>query len=174
MTAPNGSTFDGNPNASPATTAGYRPGLPDFNGGALTDDPQFPPDPATMPTSALLNTDSYQHVSVGKMMVVGRIGVGAGASPTTRWWQVAAITSSWAQTNPFTITRVGAGNYQITWTAGLFPIVGDPEAFLAIIGGSHNYSIQAAYITGSGTQGVQVTTQQDGVPTDLNFHVALY
>lgn len=69
-----------------------------------------------------------------------------------------------------TVTDNAGGN-QIVWTCvaatlpmGL-PLAGWPKPFLNIVGGAHNYGIQATYITG----GMQVTTQQDGTLTDLAF-----
>jgi hypothetical protein len=167
MPAPGISTFDGNPNANPATTVGYRPGAPDFNGCALQDDPVQPPDPTTMPTAAQQNTLGAQHVSVGKMIACATFGVNASASPTLQYWQTAA---NLIVSNPFTITRVGPGHYQITWPANTFPLIGWPQCNLVFIGGAHNYGIQCAYIS----NGVEVTTQQDGVLTDLNFRIELY
>lgn len=159
------STFDGNPNASPATTVGYRPGLPDFNGAALADDPVNPPDPQTMPTSALLNTYGKQLVSYGKVVACAGVGVNAGASPTFQYWTTAA---NLIVSNPFTLTRVGAGNYQITYAANLLPIAGWPQSQLNAVLGAHNYAISAVNIA----NGVQVYTVQDGALADLNFSVS--
>lgn len=167
MPAPNGSTFDGNANASPPTMVGYRPGLPDFNGAALTNDLASPPDPATMPVAEVWNTFAYLITSICKMIGVATFAVNAGASPTMASWFTAALN---IQANPFTITRVGAGNYQITWAAALLPVQGWPRAFLNVVGGAHSYSIEAVNIT----NGVQVYTQQDGVLTDLSFSVVVY
>jgi hypothetical protein len=167
MPSPNGSTFDGNQNANPPTSVGYRPGLPDFNGAACQNDTANPPDPLTMPTAECWNTFGAQHVSVGKMVACATFGLVAQSVPILQYWQTAA---NLIIANPFTLTRVGAGNYQITWSANTFPLIGWPKAGLVLIGGSHNYSVECAYIT----NGVQVTTQVDGVLTDLNFWVELY
>lgn len=168
MTAPGQSTFDGNPNATPAVSTGYRPGLSDFNGGALKDDPQYPPDPSTMPTSALFNTIAAMLVSMGKMVPTAFIGINAGASPTVAWWGTAA---NLIGANPFTVTRNSAGNYSITWTAGVLPnALGAPNAQINAVLGAHNYSIGTVNIA----NGVQVTTTEDGVLTDLNFTVWMF
>lgn len=162
MPAPGQSTFDGNPNANPPTTVGYRPGLSDFNGAALTDDPVNPPDPATMPTSAQQNTLGAMEVSFGKICPAGWFGITAGVSPVMSFFGTAANNTVG---NPYTIARVGAGNYQITWAANTFPLVAGPKAYLNFLGGANTYSIEAVYIV----NGVQITTQQGGVLTDLNF-----
>lgn len=168
MPAPGQSTFDGNPNTSPATTTPYRPGTADFNGAALVDDPVYVPDPSTMPTAELFNTIAFLAISACKMIPSGFISVNAGATPTVAFWGTAAnnITS-----NPFTVTRTAAGNYSITWTAGTFPSpAAQPNASLNIALGAHNYGIGAVNIT----NGVQVTTTQDAALTDLNFTVWIF
>lgn len=170
MPAPGQSTFDGNPNANPPTIVGYRPGLPDFNGGALTDDGRFPPDPSTMPTAALFNTIAAMLVSLGRASHVGGFAITAGASPVmSSWW--AAGNNIASGSNPFSITKNGPGDYSITWPAGLFPTTGQPHAWLNVqLTGGHSVSIGAVWIA----NGVRVTTTQDTTLTDLNFSVALF
>jgi hypothetical protein len=157
------STFDGNPNASPVVTAGYRPGVADFNGAALTNDPVNPPDPATMPTAPLFNTIDLLLVSACKMIPTALISVVAGASPTVAFWSTAA---NLIVANPFTVTRNSVGNYSITYAAGTLPTpTAQPEAALNVLLAAHSYSIGAVNVA----NGVQVTTTQDGALTDLNF-----
>jgi hypothetical protein len=167
MTAPNGSTFDGNPNASPATTVGYRPGQGDFNGAALTDDPSFPPDPATMPTAELFNTYAYLLISICKAIGVAGAAITAGVSPVvSSFWTAALLIAS----NPFTVTRNGVGDYSITWAANLFPIAGQPRARINALIGATNASIGAVNIT----NGVRIQTTQGGALTDLNFSFEVF
>lgn len=166
--SPNGSTFDGNPNTSPPTTTPYRPGLDDFDGAACIDDPTEPVQTNDMPRSSCWNTFGYQLVSACKMIAVATLSVNAGASPTTAFWTTAANKIA---ANPFTISRTGAGNYSITWVAGTFPApTSAARAFLNIALGAHNYAASALNIT----NGVQVTTTQDGALADLNFTVDIY
>lgn len=162
------STFDGNPKTSPATTQGYRPGSSDFNGAALQNKASNPPDPSTMPTAELLNTMSLELVSIGKMIPVAFISVNAGGSPTTAYWSTAANNIG---SNPFTVTRNGAGDYSITYAAGTLPTpAAQPAATLNVQLGAHNYAIGAINIT----NGIRVTTTEDGALTDLNFTAFLY
>ncbi len=168
MPAPGASTFDGNPNATPPTTAGYRPGASDFNGAALKNLGTNPPDPATMPTAELFNTYSLCMTSVGKMVPVAFISINAGASPTTAFWSTAA---NLIVVNPFTVTRNSVGNYSITWPANTFPAAAaQPHAQLNVVLSANNYAIGAVNIT----NGVQVTTTQGGALADLNFTVWIY
>lgn len=162
------STFDGNPETSPPTTTPYRPGSADFNGAALLDDPTYPPDPSTMPTANLFNTTDLLIVSLGKMVPVAFISVVAGASPTVAFWSTAANN---IVGNPFTVTRTAAGNYSITTPANTLPApVSQPQGELNVVLGAHNYGVSAVNIT----NGVQVTTTQDGALADLNFTVRFW
>jgi hypothetical protein len=168
MPAPGCSTFDGNPNSSPAVTAGYRPGAADFNGAALTNLGSNPPNPATMPTAELLNTDSLQLVSVSRMVPFAAISVTPGSSPSTAYYRTAANNIA---SNPFTITRNAAGDYSITYPTGTFPApVSQPTATLNAQLGAHTYAIGAVNIT----NGVRVTTVVDGALADVPFTVNLY
>ncbi len=167
MPAPNQSTFDGNPNANPPTTSGYRPGLPDFNGAALTDDTQNPPDPQTMPVSFVWNTFAYLIVSICRMIPCASFALTPGVSPSILWWFTAALNIA---SNPFAITRNGAGDYSVTWAANLFPVQGSPKAYLNSLQGAHNVGIQAQNIT----NGVRIQTVQDAVLTDLPFTVDVF
>lgn len=161
--APGISTWD-------VTPTPYRPGLADVNGASLLDDAENPPDASSMPTSALLNTLSQLVITFGKMLPNAIFSVTGGNPPVLNLWTAAPnapTQSTW------TITRVGAGNVQITWPAGTFPpAVTAPTVSLNITGGlvaTHNYSISAENIT----NGVQVTTQYDGTRTDLSFTVVV-
>jgi hypothetical protein len=161
------STFDGNPNATPAVTNGYRPGPSDFNGAALKDDPVNPPDPQTMPTSALLNGTELTLVSMGKAVAVGGIGINASATPTVAFFWIAA---NLVVGNPYNVVRNAAGDYSITWASNLLPIVGWPKPYLNVQLGAHEYAIGAVNIT----NGVRVTTVEDGALADLNFSVDFF
>jgi hypothetical protein len=167
MSAPGQSSYDGNPNVSPPVTTGYRPSADDFNGAACEDDTANPPDPQTMATAECWNTICLQLVSVCKMIPSAIIAVTAGATPSISAWATAANN---VVSDPFTLTRDAAGSYHITWAAGLLPVAMQPEVALNITGGAHNYGAQATNIT----NGVAITTQQDGVLTDLNFQVKVY
>lgn len=165
MSAPNQSPFDGNPTLG--ITAGYRPTLNDFNGAALEDDAVNPPDPQTMPCAPVLNTTGYTIVSLGKMVPCANFAVTPGVSPAILSWVTAALN---IVSDPFTPSRNGAGDYSITFPANTFPIQGQPKAHLNVQLGNHNYSIGVVSIT----NGVRVTTTQDGVLTDLPFSVDLF
>jgi len=170
MPAPNGSTFDGNANTSPPTTAPYRPGVNDFNGAALQNDmrPGRAPDPLTMPTAELFNSTAYMVVSACKMIPSASISVNAGASPTVAFWTTAANKIT---TNPFTTVRNAAGDYSITAPANTLPTPNAfPKASLAVALGAHNYGVSAVPIT----NGIRVTTTQDGALTDLSFRADFY
>lgn len=166
MPAPGQSTFDGNPNANPPTTIGYRPGLSDFNGAACVDVPASLPNPPSQPTAICWNTLCQQHVSVGKMMACANIAINAAASPTVQSWATAA---NLIQTSPFTVTRVSAGVYQITWPANTFPLAGWPKAYLNTQSASPA-TISTFYIA----NGVQVNTFVGGSAADANFNVDIY
>lgn len=168
MSAPNQSTFDGNPNVSPPVTSGYRPGLADFNGAALQDDTANPPDPQSMPTSPVWNTFAYELVSVGRMIPVGSFGIVAQVGPTVSFWNVAANN---VVADPFAPVRNGAGDYTISWPSGLLPLGGAPVAIINQILGAVSSSIVAQYLSATS---VRVQTTQGGVLTDLNFSVQLF
>jgi hypothetical protein len=174
MPAPGQSTFDGNPNLPTPTTQGYRPGAPDFNGAALVDLNTNPANAGTMPTSALLNTDSLQLVSVSRMIPWGAFDLIAGATPTLAFWRNAAnnITSgSGTSGSPFTVTRNAAGDYSVTWATGQYPApVGQPRATLNAVLGAHNYGVGVTNIT----NGVRVTTTIDGALADINVGVDIF
>lgn len=173
MTAPGQSTLDGNPNATPPITQGYRPTLDD-GGALLSDDPKNPPNQATDPTSAAWNYFRAMQASLGKMIAVATFSLNAGAAPTFANWTTAA---NLINANPFQVSsRVSAGHYQITWTAGQFPLIGWPKAYLCAAGGAFSQGITAQYMTAppAGTQGVEVWTTQAGVLTDLPFQVDLF
>lgn len=163
MPAPGTSTWDGNANASPPVTNAYRPGASDFNGAALQDDAVNPPNPATMPTSAQQNTIGLLLVSIGKLIPNATISINGGAPPTVQY-QYYAMNNS---TPALTITRVGAGNVQLTWPANTFPApVAFPKAHLST-GGTAGF-IEAVAIS----NGVQVRTyNSSGTLTDMSFVV---
>jgi hypothetical protein len=173
MPAPNQSTFDGNPNANPPTTAGYRPGADDFDGAQLENaDNNF--DPRYVPSAPRFNTDALTIVSCGRMIPWASISVTGGATPSIAFWRVAAnqITGgSGTSGSPFTLTRNGAGDISITYSAALFPSpMGQPHATLNVQLGAHEYAIGALNIS----NGVRVTTVTDAALTDMNFTVDLF
>jgi hypothetical protein len=163
-------TYSGNPNLAVPTTIGYKMGLDDVNGAACVNDPVNVPNPPQQPTAPCWNTMCAQLVSHDRGAPAGGFGITAGPTPTFAYWFAASGAIMAAAINPYAMVRVGAGNYQFTWAPGTFPLVSWPAASLVLIGGNHTYGIQAAYIS----NGVQVTTQQDGALTDLNFSVRLF
>jgi hypothetical protein len=90
----------------------YRPGVADFNGAALTDDPDAPPNPNEFPTANQMNTEALVLVSIGKMVPNARLSILAGATPSILYCTAAGsnVTSS-----SFVVTRNAAGDYSITW-----------------------------------------------------------
>jgi len=160
-TAPNKSTWD-------ATPTPYRPGTSDFNGAALENDEENPPDPSTMPTAELLNTLSFLAISYGKIAPNAIITVTGGNPPVIIGVQ-SPRTGVIAGT--FTATRNSAGDVSITWPANTFPASqAAPTVSLNITGGviaGHAYAYSAENIT----NGVRVTTSFDAVMTDMNFTV---
>lgn len=164
------------PNANPWDAPFLRrPSLQDFNNAQKTDDPNAPaPDPSTMPNSAEENTVKFCLVAMGQMIPSAEVSVTAGGSP--------AITSTLSPTDTlngnlgaFTITRNAAGDYwvELTTASSALALIGQPRAYLNVVGGAHNYSVEATYGTGPAhsNPAARVTTQQDGVLTDLNFTV---
>jgi hypothetical protein len=157
MPAPNKSTYDN----------GNRPTPSDFNGISLTNDPQFPPDPASQPTAELFNTWSFLLISAGKAVGVAGFAVNAGPSPSiASWWTAANLIAS----NPFNLVRNGVGDYSITWAANLFPIAGWPRAELNQLPISSTACIGAVNVT----NGVRVQTTQGGALTDLPFSIEVF
>lgn len=144
-----------------------RPGVSDFNGAQLEDNGLFPPDPQTMPTSALLNTGSLNAVSVGQVVPNATISVQASATPTLLF-VTCCNTNYTIVSGTFTLTRVSAGVYTITWAAGVLPpqVSGD-KGYLNIVLGAGNYAIGVTRIAG----GIKITTTENGALTDLNFTV---
>lgn len=171
--SPGQSTFDGNPNVSPAIPQGYRPTVAD-GGAILQDDTENPPDPETMPVSFVWNYLTAVAASFGRMIACASFGLTAGASPVFPFWSTAA---NLIQTNPFSVySRVAAGHYQIQWTAGTFPVIGAPKGYLNCTGGAHSYGITCQYMTAppNGMQAVEVWTTTDGALADLPFQIDLY
>lgn len=167
MPSPGQSPFDGNPLQSPPVLVGYRPSKADFNDAALINDDTAPPDPQTMPTAELLNTDSWLLISLARMTAAGAFVITAQVSPIVSKWAVAA---NLVQSNPFTVVRNGAGDYSITWPANLLPLILAPQASITTLSGANSVGISAVYIT----NGVQVQTTKGGTLTDMNFMVSLF
>ena len=119
--------------------------------------------------------------------VCGQAGFGlvAGGSPSFAfWWATSAFelqvavqpstVGAGSVNNPFSITRIGAGNYQVMWTAKTFPLFAAPRSYLTASGAGHiAMGITAQYI-GTPTDGVEVWTFADGALADLNFMVDLF
>jgi hypothetical protein len=181
MPAPNGSTFDGNPNASTPVVVPYRPGAPDFNGIGLQDNPQYPPNPLTMPTAALLNTWSALSVVFGRMIPVLRLSVTGGTTPSISQFIAApdyvggtlgSSTPTPITLSTFTVTHVSTGKVQITWPAGTLPTATtQPSAHLnGVLSSGYSASVSATPIT----NGVEVDTLLSGVYSDMSFTVDVY
>ena len=170
MGAPGTSTWDDPVNGP------HRPGSTDFNGASLVDNANFPP-PTTgsHPTSAMMNTQSLNAVSVGQVVPNVTASVNAGVGPTFAF--VASCIKAINLSGGMSVYRVSAGVYWVTWAnnAAMPAQVAQDKAFLNLALGAHNYSIAAvrgAYNPGGGAvPGVNVTTTQDGVLTDLPFTV---
>jgi hypothetical protein len=173
MPSPGQSTFDGNPNLQVPTTQGYRPGDGDFDGAAFQNlsGTAGTPNPTVIPSANLFNTFCKQLESCSRMIPFASVSVLGGGAPSIAFWRVAAnlITSgSGTSGSPFTVTRNSVGNLSIIYPAGIFPgPMAQPDGALNLVLGAHNYSIGFVNIT----NGVQVTTTQDGVLTDLSFTV---
>lgn len=169
-TAPSSSTFDGN--AALGLTAPYRPGVDDANGAALKNKPVNPPNPGTQPTAELLNWLSLQSISAGRSIACAGVAVNASASPSVAFWWTAANN---IQANPFTLTRVAAGHYQIFAAAGTLPAPNDwPKVSLNGVLGAHNYAASAVPYASGGNVGVEVYTVIDAVLADVNFSVRFH
>ena len=151
--APNASTFDLSPPRRPTAN--------DFNGAAKIDDGNFQPDPQTMPSAAEYNTLCLLHAALGKVAPVAVLSVAGGVSPSITQFVCAG---SLPVIGTFTVTRVSAGNVQITWPANTFPpSVAQPKAYL---NGSTCGMITCSPIT----NGIQVYTfNTAGTATDLSF-----
>jgi len=176
MPAPGGSTFNGNVNASPPVTAPYRPGTADFNGIGLANSPVRPPNPATMPTAELLNTQSAMSVVYGRLVAAAIVSVKyAGGNPALDSYTAAPDAFYGAPAaKVFTVARTGGGaangDISITWPAGALPAqLVQPRASLNVLPGAHSYSIGVVPIT----NGVRVVTNQDNTATDLAFTVEI-
>ena len=129
MSSPNSNTFD--------LVPPRRPGLNDFEGAALTDDVEQPPNPGTDPTSAVWNTICRTLTALGMTAPVLCLGItGHVTQPFIN--AMACVVSAVTQTpvvggvfGTFTITRNSIGNVSITWPAGTFPAAAfPPTAFL--------------------------------------------
>ncbi len=172
MPASGGSTFDGNSATNPPTTTPYRPGASDFNGIGLVDDQEFPPDPKTMPTANLMNSEAATLVVLARLVPVAVLSVTGGTNPSINAFTAApTAVATEPASSTFTVTRNAAGDVSITWAANTFPApVAAPMAALNVQLGAHNYAIGIVAIT----NGVRVTTTQDGALTDLSFTLQLF
>lgn len=158
MVAPNASTFD--------LATSRRPGTDDFNGIAKVDDAAYQPDPTTQPNAAEWNTIEWLLLAVCRVMPVMVLSITGGNPPTLANFLTAPKNII---AGNLTITRVGAGNVQITWPAGKFPPSASPPIAGLNSGGSG--MIDAVVIS----NGVQVRTYNAaGAATDLSFTVSVY
>jgi hypothetical protein len=172
MPAPGQATWDGNPNASPPITAPYRPSSADFNGASLSDDPVFPPNPATMPTAELLNTYSLQLVTVSRMCPNIRAGVTGGTAPfISAFTATPTAVYGASAAGTFGVTRGQTGQVTVYWNSGAFPAsLTPPSAYLnGSIGPTGACVSIGATTFGPTANGVVVTTTQGNAYADLPF-----
>lgn len=163
---PNGSTWDGNPNATPPVTTPYRPGLDDVAGGALANG-NPPPNPQTHPSAEVLNTVSKTMIAMGKVVANAVITVDFNAGAPF----IAAVSAASSGIAPgtFTPTDNGAGDTSITWPAGTFPpAVADPTMS---INGDVEIDRQRVVTI---TNGVRVKTKLGTTGTDVRYTVVIY
>lgn len=147
-----------------------RPSLEDFGGDELEDDPDDPPDPATMPDAASEITARQFRAAVGVVIVAAMVEVTftAGTPAVSRVDSVRGLVNGHPEV--FTVTHPGTGHVKLAWTADTFPPDGPaPRAFII-----ENVSA-AAPVAVMGTNSVDVYTRNDaGTATDMNFAVDLY
>ena len=154
-----------------------RPSSVDFNGSQKQDDPNLPPpNPNTDPSAEEYNTMQFAIVATATMVGSAEVGVFAGVSPSIG--SVASANDAVnGNTGAFYLTRNSAGNYTIETMTGIYALPAPPNGaypHCGLVGvcGAHSYSIMANYTVGThGNLAIQVTTNQDTTPTDLNFWV---
>ena len=168
------STFDGNPNTSPAVTVPYRPGDDDFNGIALENDPVEPPDPQTMPTAPLLNSHSAEIVKLRELIHSAAVSViFSGGNPAID--SFTAGPSAFTQASPtatFSVARhgggAGAGDIDVTWPADSLPSAATKPSV------SLNGTTPGIVCVSPITNGVRVVAQDHtGTAADLPFTVII-
>jgi hypothetical protein len=177
MPAPGQATWDGNPFTVPPTTTAYRPSASDFNGASLSDDPQFPPNTSTMPTSALMNTLGLQSVSYGRLVPLFRAGVTGGTAPFISAFTAAPTAVAGATAaGTFTVTRGQTGQVTIAWGSSVFPApLTPPSAYLnGSIGPTGACISVGATVVGATSNGLLITTTQGNAYVDLPFCVELW
>jgi hypothetical protein len=169
MAAPNANTFDLSPPR--------RPTIADFNNASKQDDPNNPPNIATMPNSGEWNTMAFLLVALGQSIPTARVSVDASASPS-----IASVigpgTAVNGKTSAFVLTRVGAGEYWVECaTSALLPTAGSqPSAYLNSATAIASASASATYGTGPslGNPAVLVLTDIGGSLADCNFTVDFF
>ena len=170
MSAPGGSTWDGNPNITPPATVPYRPGKDDFNGIALEDDAKSPPDASKMPTSALLNTWSALSVVFGRMIpnLVASVAYVSGSPALDSFTAAPSAVDS----STLTVARTGGGashgDVTVSWPANTFPAA-ITQPLVSINGTTPGIASVSA--VGNGVRIVIQNTSGTGV--DLPFTVTV-
>ena len=167
-----------------ASPVPYRPGLPDFNGAALTNRADAPPNPATFPTANLLNGTALMEVGIGQVVPNAVLSVTfVGGNPTINAG-VAIAGFSPGATSPITngaltIERTPSGSYNgdvfIYWPANTFPApVRRPMASLN--GTTAALAPAADWYTdvGTGNSGVRIVCRSySNSVADLPFSVSI-
>jgi hypothetical protein len=155
-----------------------RPNAADFNDCQKIDDPDAaPPNPQTDPSAEEDNTAKLSIVAMAAMIPSAEVSVTPGVSPV-----ITSVISPCDNLNgelgAFTLTRNGAGDYWVELTNAtsmnnMPAVVGQPQGYLNIQCGPHNFAIGTVYGTGPafGNQAIRVTTIMDATLADLNFTV---
>lgn len=164
--------------ASPAR----RPGPPDFNGIALKNRADAPPNAAQFPTANLLNGEAYMEQGISAVVPNAVISVKfQGGAPVIDYGSTIAGVSNGnlppIPNSEITIERTpgGAvsGDVFLYWAAGTFP----PPAYrptAALNGTTPGLSPACDWYSTGGNSGVRIVTQDHtATATDLPFTVAL-
>lgn len=173
MSAPNQSPWD--------TGTPHRPGADDFDGCALTDDPEDPPIAAEMPTSAQQNTLGLTHVSIGKVVpnAVFSVRFSAG-SPL---FDSMSVAPNALDTSGITVVRTfgGGANGDTTITfpsSSTFPpSVAQPIATINLVippTPTATDVISTIVVNVLGNAQIRVVTTKNGALADLPYTVLLY
>lgn len=161
--APDDSTWD--------LTPPRRPGLADVNNAEVQNDADFPPTDRSFFTAAFLNTVAKLAIASHKVLPVSIVTVSSGVLG------LFVTPANTVDRSQITVTPVAAGQVDLTWVAGLFPILGAvPTAFgglMATLAG-HSYSFSAKGFVSGGNVGVHVYTNQDTSPTNLDFGLLVF
>jgi hypothetical protein len=163
--SPNASTFDLAPPR--------RPGVTDFNNASKEDDPDFPPNPVTMPTAGEYNTLCKLMVAMGKVMPVAIVDIKftTGTPSVDRF--VAA--SSSASLSSFTVVDSGAGVTDVHWDDELLPPpAADPEATITEDVEIDRIRTMVMPSAPAGRVGVRVKTKLGATGTDARFQLKIY